>query len=127
MWVRDPFVAGGRVRLQGHDAQRILMIRCAQAIEHQLNLEPAEPYVLEHNRRGRDHELAFAAAILDFVELLLGLKQLLVELPQRWGWFRLVPDDPLAASRFRTQLLHGVTQVPENLLAGQVPAALPAE
>ncbi len=40
MWVRDPFVAGGRVRLQGDDAQRIALIRRAQAIEHELDLEP---------------------------------------------------------------------------------------
>ena len=103
------------------------MIRRAQAIEHELNLEPAEPYVLEHDRPGCDHELAFAAAILDFAELLLGLDQLFVELPQRWGWFHLVPDDPLATSHFRTQFLYGVTQTLKQLLAGQVPAALPAE
>jgi hypothetical protein len=98
----------------------------AQPLQYELYLEPPQAYVFEYDRRGRDDEHACIAAILDFVELLLGLDQLFVERPQRRGRLHLIPDNPFATGCFRAQFLHRIAQVPEHAPASQVPAALPA-
>lgn len=97
-----------------------------ELLQHELNLEASQAYAFQYDRRGRDHEHALVPATVDFTEFLLDLNELLVELPQGRSWLRLLSGRSLAAGRFRAQLLDRPAQVPEQLLARQIPAVLPA-
>jgi len=80
--VGDRGVAGGWVRIEGHDPVRDAT-QVGQALDLQVDLERAEVDTFQFDRLGDDTELAHAPVVMERAELVLGLLELGVDLPKR--------------------------------------------